>query len=149
MTVSLKLAHLILSYTPISKSFQAPKCVIKAKDSHLHQISVAILGFLTADPIPEGVPLATLPLQHTREEAIPSYPIIKEEEEEKEEEIVDVSDLEGVYEVFNQPLSLKISTGDLGQPLLAQSSHHQEVTSIPGDMGIQRKPRSTLLGFMP
>ena len=29
----LRVAHLILNYTPISKSFQASKCVIKAKDS--------------------------------------------------------------------------------------------------------------------
>ena len=28
----LRAAHLILDYIPISKSFQAPKCVIKARD---------------------------------------------------------------------------------------------------------------------
>ena len=31
----LKVAHLILDYFPISKSFQAPKCVIKARDPRL------------------------------------------------------------------------------------------------------------------
>ena len=47
----LRAAHLILGYTHISNSFQVSKCVIKAKDPHLHQISIAVLGFLTTDPI--------------------------------------------------------------------------------------------------
>ena len=34
-------AHLILSYTPVSFAFQAPKCVIKARDPWFHRISVA------------------------------------------------------------------------------------------------------------
>ena len=68
----LRAAHLILSYTPISKSYQAPKRVIKAKDPRLHRISIAALGFLTTgpipkgtlttDPIPEGIPKVALPL---------------------------------------------------------------------------------------
>ena len=37
----LKVAHLILGYTPISCTFQAPRCVIKAKDPRLHRINVA------------------------------------------------------------------------------------------------------------
>ena len=100
--------HLILGYTPISKSFQVPKCVIKAKDPCLHQISVAILGFLVADPIPKGIPKATLPLQYTTGEATFSHPTIKEEEEEerkeeeeKEEEVVEVSDSEDNFSIFN------------------------------------------------
>ena len=31
----LRVAHLILDYFPISKSFQAPKCIIKARDPRL------------------------------------------------------------------------------------------------------------------
>ena len=68
----LKATHLILGYTPISKSYQAPKCVIKAKDPLLHWISVAAPGFLTigpilkgtltTNPIPEGIPKVALPL---------------------------------------------------------------------------------------
>ena len=77
------MAHLILDYTPISKSFQALKCVIKAKDPHLYRISVAVLGFLAADPIPEGIPKVTLPLQYTTGEATSSHPVVKEEEEEE------------------------------------------------------------------
>ena len=49
----LKAVHLILGYTPISRAFQAPKCVIRAKDPRLHHISVAYEGFV----VPEGIPL--------------------------------------------------------------------------------------------
>ena len=49
--------HLILEYNPLSSSFQALKYVIKAKDSHLHLINVAVLGFLNPGPglRPQGV----------------------------------------------------------------------------------------------
>lgn len=42
------MAHVILGYKPISTSFQAPKYVIKAKDSRLHKINVAASRFLAA-----------------------------------------------------------------------------------------------------
>ena len=51
----LRAVHIILCYTPISTSFQVPKCVIKVRDPHLHQISVAVPSFLTADPILKGI----------------------------------------------------------------------------------------------
>ena len=57
----LKAAHLILRYTFISKSYQVPKCVIKAKNPPLHQISVAAPGFLITSSIPEGT-LTTDPI---------------------------------------------------------------------------------------
>ena len=52
----LRAAHIILGYTPISFTFQAPKCVIKAKDPRLHHISVAYKGFIVLEsiPIPKG-----------------------------------------------------------------------------------------------
>ena len=46
-------AHLILGYNPISSAFQAPSCVIRAKDPRLHRISVAYKGFV----VPQGIPL--------------------------------------------------------------------------------------------
>ena len=49
----LRVAHLILGYTPLSFAFQAPKCVIRARDPRLHRISVAYEGFI----VPEGIPL--------------------------------------------------------------------------------------------
>ena len=97
----LRAAHLILDYTPISKSFQVPKCVIKAKDLHLHRISVVVSSFLSADPILEGTPKIALPSQcAVKEEATSSQPSTKEEEG-----IVKVSDSEDDFEIFNQPFS--------------------------------------------
>ena len=49
----LRVAHLILEYNPISRAFQAPSCVIKAKDLRFHRISVAYEGFV----VPQGIPL--------------------------------------------------------------------------------------------
>ena len=139
----LRAAHLILDYIPISKSFRVPKCVIKAKDPRLHRINVATPGFLiiglvpkgtlTTTPIPEGIPKVALPPQHTIEEATSSHLAITKEEE-KEEEMVEVSDSEDEFEVFNQPLSPEASTGDLDHPF----------TSILDEKGIQHKPRSIL-----
>ena len=57
----LRAAHLILGYTPISCAFQAPRCVIRARDPRLHRISVAYEGFV----VPQGIPL-------------PKYSLLKE-----------------------------------------------------------------------
>ena len=162
------MAHLILEYTPISSSFQAPKCVIKARDPRLHRISVAVPGFLlpegapvlkgtltiqpiiegtsTSQHILEGVPKITFPFQHTPGEATSSQPSNKEEdeEEERQKEVVDVSDLEDLYEFFDQPLSPDTPTGDLGQFSQPQPSRFEKVTLLEDEMGIQRKPRSSL-----
>ena len=55
-----------------------------------------------------------------------------------------MSNSKDVFNVFNQPLSPEASTGDLEQSSPSQSSRHQGSSSIPDDMGIQRKLRSTL-----
>ena len=99
----LRAAHLILGYKLISSSFQAPKCFIKANDPYLHRISVAVLGFLllegvlvlggmlitkpilvdtlSTEPILEGIPKVTLPLQQSTGVATSSCPTNIEEEE--------------------------------------------------------------------
>ena len=53
----LRAAHLILGYTPISRAFQAPRCVIRVRDPRLHRISVAYEGFV----VPQGIPLPRYP----------------------------------------------------------------------------------------
>ena len=111
----LKAARLILDYILISKSFQVPKCIIKARDARLQRISVVALGFLITGPILEGV-LTTNPIPKgiPKVKASSSRPFIKEKEKEKEEEeIVEVSDSENDFKVFNQPLSLDASPSDL------------------------------------
>jgi len=56
---------------------------------------------LTIEPIPEGIPKVALPFQRVaEEEATPSQPTIEEGEE-----VVEVSDSEDDFEVFNRPLS--------------------------------------------
>ena len=80
----LRAAHLILGYKPISTRFQAPKCVIKAKDPRLYHISVTVPRFLlpegipipegalVAQSIPEGIPKVAFPSQHPANEATSS-----------------------------------------------------------------------------
>ena len=73
-----------------------PKCVIKAKDLRLRQISVATPSFLITSPIPEGILITdpilkgiqkvALPLQYTIGEATSSHFAVKEEEEEEKKE---------------------------------------------------------------
>ena len=92
----LRAAHLILGYTPISHAFQAPKCVIKARDPRLHRISVAVEGFL----LPKGASLSKgVPLVGSS-----SCLVVEEEEEktEKEEEVVELGSSEDEFEVFNR-----------------------------------------------
>lgn len=82
----LKVAHVILGYTPISKIHQVPKCIIKVNDPRLNRISIATPGFLitglipegmlTTDPIPKGIPKVALPPQPTTREATSSHPTI-------------------------------------------------------------------------
>ena len=124
----LRVAHLILDYIPISKSFQAPKCIIKARNPRLHQISVAALDFLTTNPIPEGtltitpipegIPRVALPSQHiVEEEATSSQLATKEKEEEEDKEVVEMTDSENDFAIFDLPLSLELQVGDSSHPL--------------------------------
>ena len=63
-------AHLILDYEPISRTFLDVGNSIRANDYHLARIDVSWLGFLALydlppvdHPILQGVPLAAQPLQ--------------------------------------------------------------------------------------
>ena len=98
----LRATHVILRYKPISLAFQAPKCVIKAKDPCLHQISVVYEGFIILDGvlIPEGTPF-TQPLfvGIPSVEASLSQPVDKEEEEEEEQE--QEKEPEGIVDLSN------------------------------------------------
>ena len=103
----LRAAHLILGYMPISRAFQASRCVIRAKDPQLHRICVAYEGFI----VPEGIPLPrhtplTQPLPVATLSAGVSFPspiLQVEEEEEEQEEVgfVDFTESTDDFEVFN------------------------------------------------
>ena len=85
----LQAAHLILGYTPLSLTFQAPKYVIKARDPRLHRISVAYQRFIVPEGvlIPKGTPY-TQPFFVATPSIRASSPqlILEEGEERKEEE---------------------------------------------------------------
>ena len=117
----LRAAHLILGYNPISRAFQAPSCMIRAKDPRLRRISVAYEGFV----VPQGIPLPgysplTEPLPVASLTAVatssPSVFQIEEEEEVKPEEegFVDLTSLTDDYEVFNQSSPLPNLPEDMG-----------------------------------
>ena len=130
----LRVAHLILGYTPFSFTFQAPKYIIKARDPRLHRISVAYQRFIVL----KGVPLLrdtphTQPLFVATPSigASSSQPVLEEEEEkEKEEEerspeeVVDLLDSSDEFEVFNQTLPSE---------------------DVSDEMGVQRKPQRSLM----
>ena len=105
----LRAAHLILGYNPISHAFQAPSCVIRAKDPRLSRISVTYEGFI----VPQGVPLPRyspltepMPVASLAVAATSSPPVFQVEEEEKveqeEEGFVDLTSAVDDYEIFNQ-----------------------------------------------
>ena len=142
----LRVAHLILRYTPISRAFQAPRCVIRAKDPRLHLINVAYEGFV----VPEGVPLPTsIPftqplLVATLSARVPSpSPILQVEEEEEEEQeeegFVDLTESTDKFEVFNQPSSPKNLPNEMGIQRKPQRSPQELLESQPG-RGEARKP---------
>ena len=133
----LRAAHLILGYTPLSFAFQAPKCVIRARDPRLHRISVAYEGFI----VPEGIPLPQY-TSHTEPLFVASIsvgtssslPTLREKEikgrkekEKGEEEVVAVSESSDDFGIFDQPISPE---------------------EDPDEMGIQRKPQKSLLELM-
>ena len=116
---------------PISCVFQAPRCVIRAKDCRLHLISVAYEGFMVLEgiPLPKHTPSIKSLLVATLSAGVSSSsPILQEEEEgkEKQEEqgFVDLAESVDEFEVFNQPSSPR---------------------SLSEEIGIQRKPQKSLL----
>ena len=121
LVVQLRAAHLILGYTPISRAFQAPKCVIRAKDPRLHRISVAYEGFVVLEGIPlprysslsQPLPVATLAAGAT---SLPPILQVEEEEEVEQEKegFMDLTESTDDYEVFNQPSPPTNVQGEMG-----------------------------------
>ena len=133
----LRVAHLILGYTPISRAFQAPKCVIKAHYHRLRRICVTVEGFLLLEgaSIPEDVPLAG---------PSSSHPAVEEENEfevKKKEEVVELDSSKDKFEVFNQNQSFKSPFCDLSDPNLTEADFLFSETPFEEDMGIQRKQK--------
>ena len=133
----LRATHLILGVTLISRAFQEPKCVIKAHDPCLHHISVAVEGFLlpegtlipegtfstqtvlflgpttestqSSTPIPEGIPK----VRASSSQQFTEIATLSHTKNLEEEEVVELTDSEDKFEVFNQDLSLETSVTNL------------------------------------
>ena len=129
-------AHIILGYKPISSSFQSPKNIIKAKDPRLHQINVAMPGFLIGPPL-EGTHQVELPNQRATEEEVISSDSTQEEEATRVFEVVDSEEED--FEIFDQPHPTK-SLSNTSRPLpSAQINSNQEPADIPEAMVLQHK----------
>ena len=139
----LRAAHLILGYTPISRAFQAPKCVIKAHNPCLHRICVAVEGFLLPEgaSISEGIPLVGPSSSRLVVEE-------KDEKAEKEEEVVELGLCEDEFVVFNRAQSSKNPFSDLSDPNYIEADFSFSKTPLEEDMGIQRKQKSSLLDLI-
>ena len=111
-----RVAHKILGYDPIQKSFLAPKYVIRAKDPWLHRITVAEHGFL----LPEG---SSAQRGATLAGSSSSYQAAETEEVrvESEEQVAKLGQSEDEFGAFNQVDLPEDPSGDLGNPSLTKT----------------------------
>ena len=133
---------MIPSFRPISNRFQVSKHVIKARDSSLVLVNVAIEGFIGKPP-PEGTQVIDLP---TFKDPQPTVEDITSSDEEVETETEDNSSEEDTedpvrdedFEIFyraneseKEGLSLHLATASI--------SEDQEVIEVPKRMVIEKK----------
>ena len=146
----LRAAHLILGYTPISRAFQALRCVIRAKDPRLHSINVAYEGLAVPEgiPLPRHTPLTQpLPVATLSAGVSSPSPILQvEEEEEKEQEeegFVDLTESTDDFEVFNQPSPPKNVPEEMSIQRKSQRSLQELLESQPGrgEVGKPSQPK--------
>ena len=111
-----RVAHKILGYDPIQKSFLAPKYVIRAKDPWLHRITIAEHGFL----LPEG---SSAQGGATLAGSSSSYQAAETEEVrvESEEQVAKLGQSEDEFGAFNQVDLPEDPSGDLGNPSLTKT----------------------------
>ena len=128
-----KVAHKILGYDPIQKSFAAPKHVIRANDPRLPKITVVEHGFSISEgsPIPEGIPLAGSSSSHQ----------VAEDEG-------DLGLSEEGFGVFDQADPSEDPPGDLGDPDLSEAELLSVGTSSRAEMGLKRKPPTSLFNLI-
>ena len=126
-------AHKILGYDPIQKSFADPKHVISANNPRLPKIIVVEQGFLISEgsPVPEGIPLVDFSQSHQAAE---------------HEGELDLSE-EG-FGAFDQADPSEDPSGDLGDPALSEAELSSVGTSSRAEMGLKRKPPTSLLDLI-
>ena len=114
--------------------------MIKAKDPWLQQINIAIPGFFVGTPLESTQPVE-LPFQRIAEEEATSSLLVPE----VTTKVVEVSDSEEDFKVFNQPLSSEPIDANFSHLPPAQVSNIQEAPSIPNAMVLQCKAKTSLL----
>ena len=126
-------AHKILGYAPLQKSFADPKHVINANRPWLPKITVVEQGFLISEgsPVPEGIPLV---------DSSPSHQAAKDEGE------LGLSE-EG-FGAFDQADPSEDPSGDLGDPDLSEAELLSVGTSSQAEMGLKRKPPTSLFDLI-
>ena len=102
--LQVRIAHKILRYDPIQKSFATSKYIIMAKDPWLQKITVAKHGFF----FPEG-----FSAQQAAE--------TKERGDKGEEQVIELDKSEDEFGAFDQFDSSEDSFGDLGDPNLTKA----------------------------
>ena len=128
-----RVAHKILGYDPIQKSFTAPKHMIRANDPQLQKITVVEHGFLISEgsPIPEGISLAG------------SFSSLQAAEDEG-----DLGLSEEGFGVFDQTGPSEDPPGDLGDLDLSEAELLSVGTSSQAEMGLKRKPSTSLFDLI-
>ena len=123
-------AHKILGYDPIQKSFADPKHVVSANRPRLPKITVIEQGFLISEgsPIPEGIPLVGSLSSHQAAENEGNLGLSEEG-----------------FGAFDQADPSEDPFGDLGDPDLSEAELLSVGTSSRAEMGLKRKPLTSLL----
>lgn len=139
----IRAAHKILGYTPIQKSFAAPKHMIKAKDPRLQRITVTEDGFqFPKEPsTSEGVTLAVPSSPHI-------FPEAAEENLEREEEVADSGPAEDDFDAFEQVHQSEDPPRDLVDPRLTEADFLATETSPRLEMGYKKKSQPSLLDLI-
>ena len=136
-----RVAHKILRYDPIQKSFSAPKYVIKAKDPWLHRITIAEHGFLIPEglPAPKGTSLVSSSSSHQIAE-------VEGGRVESEEQVVELGKSDDEFGVFDQVDLFEDPPDDLGDPGLTEADLLGAFSQA--EMGFKRKPPTSLLDLI-
>ena len=126
-------AHKILGYAPLQKSFVDPRHVISASHSRLPKITVVESGFLISEgsSVPEGIPLVDLSLSH--------------QGAEDEGELDQSEEGFGVFDLADQS---EDPSGDIGDPALSEVELSSVGTSSQAEMGLKRKPPTSLFDLL-
>ena len=136
-----RVAHKILGYDPIQKSFSAPKYVIRAKDPRLYKITIVEQRFLLPEgpPIPEGAPLAGSSSSHQTAEA-------EGGRVESEGQVAELGQSKDEFGVLDQVDLSEDPPGDLGDPSLTEADLLGASSQVK--MGFKRKPPTSLLDLI-